>query len=87
MASFFQMVLHDALLHADLHDGNMLYSIERRNDEEESKERLVAHLHLLDFGIAVQLNDIQKEAIHQLIVGLYVLHLNYNNYLANDAQI
>lgn len=72
MAAFFQMILHDALLHADLHRGNLLYAVERVADADG--ERLVPRVTLLDFGMVVHLNDVQKEAVHQLIVGLYAMH-------------
>jgi len=71
LAAFLQMILHDALLHADLHRGNIMYRIERSDDEQQ---RLVPRVILIDFGIVVHLNDVQIEAIHELIVGLYQLH-------------
>ena len=70
LAAFMQMILHDALLHADMHRGNILYRVERSPVDG----RLVPRVVLLDFGIVVHLNDVQIEAIHELIVGLYQLH-------------
>lgn len=70
MAAFLQMILHDALLHADLHRGNLLYHMERSKDDG----RLIAHLTMLDLGIVVHLNDVQMDAVLQLIVGLYSVH-------------
>lgn len=69
MASFLQMILRDALLHADLHRGNLLYRIERTQDGE-----LRAHLTMLDLGIVVKLNDVQMDAVNQLITGLFAVH-------------
>ena len=69
LAAFLQMILHDSLLHADLHRGNILYHMERADDGS-----LSPRVSLIDFGIVVHLNDVQREAIHELIVGLYQLH-------------
>lgn len=76
MAAFLQMILHDALLHADLHGGNILYRIERFVPPGRGAPRLVPHVTFLDFGMILHLNDVQKDAIHQLIVGLYAVHAN-----------
>lgn len=74
MAVFLQMILHDALLHADLHRGNLLYHIERVPADDEGDERLRAHLTMLDLGIVVKLNDVQMDAVNQLITGLFAVH-------------
>lgn len=74
MAAFLQMILHDALLHADLHRGNLLYRIERVPADGDGDERLRAHLTMLDLGIVVKLNDVQMDSINQLITGLFAVH-------------
>lgn len=86
MAAFFQMILNDALLHADLHNGNQLYHIcrkpkkgtdqgERTGEENEGRTEfggeLEARVTLLDMGMVVQLSDLHMNAVHQLMVGLY----------------
>lgn len=39
LAAYLQMLLHDGVIHGDCHNGNILYSIERKSDEELAYER------------------------------------------------